>query len=876
MISRQVLFLAPCFFVCLSIGRGNFVTVRTDNALPADAISRLLVLNNSANRQISGNDTISLQCACLHRVLASPQLSRVLGLQDRDRKIYTSVHSIDEEHNTAKLRLCADVLMKTCQRRTSTFGSPNFLTEFLTVRLALPWKWLLNCCREIPFYELKSFHVQFDRSLPSLSGMPVQVVRKRREAPLSSHRIKNCPLILVADHLFFTHVGGMNVALTAREMLSAVKFADAIFRSTDFDGDGMGDNVGFSIANITVIETPSASGLVYGSSAASAREYLDNFAHNNFEQFCLAVAFTYIDFEDGSDAASFMPQTDPSHRERGICSKIQFCSRELKVGCSFNTLVVSYLNRGVPTPRATAHITLAHELGHSFGSEHDTADCQQSIQGHSLMHSAFETKDDIADMDPQFSLCSIRQINPVLAKQGRCLTPRFRPMCGNTIVDDGEECDCGTQDMCEMIDKCCTPADVALADPDKPCKLRSSKGAQCSGITSPCCTPDCKFTPAASNRTCRGQMECSRKATCDGSSSDCLPSLPKPNGTLCRMGSRLCERGLCLYSVCKKKNLTKCLCPSKDDHCKVCCKENATTVCLRAEQFGITGIHGGPVYHPQGDACGKNYSGSCNAGHVCMYGSIPPYSPDTFSQDEDMSFLEWLYIYWQHVLIVASVFLAFVFGFYVVLRRYRIKQARALEMAHVAMLLRQSRQRHQYCAESLESVNDFSRALMQLVETGNLKRGYVNAVTRLHYLFPSAPLQILTQTVELSSKEDVAVRLLLNMEYPMVGSRSSLRTSSMVGLDTTGMETGHVTSPVSFDVFDSSPDLREPPQQLDLLQGDMVVAEKEQRQPCIVSSLALNTEAVIDDYSDAQGMQLAADSKSDVGSYSESQISQLH
>lgn len=94
--------------------------------------------------------------------------------------------------------------------------------------------------------------------------------------------------------------------------------------------------------------------------------------------------------------------------------------------------------------------TIAHELGHNFGMEHDHTDCEcpdkTCIMGPS---SSFPTP-------TNWSSCSVDQmINAFKHGIDICLfnkpTTVFRPSCGNGIVDAGERCDCGPEVMHESV-----------------------------------------------------------------------------------------------------------------------------------------------------------------------------------------------------------------------------------------------------------------------------------------------------------------------------------------------------------------------------------------------------------------------------------------
>jgi len=88
-------------------------------------------------------------------------------------------------------------------------------------------------------------------------------------------------------------------------------------------------------------------------------------------------------------------------------------------------------------------------------------------------------------------------------------------MCGNGIVDDGEECDPGqgTQSNCCDVNTC---------------KFKSN--AVCEPANSPCCLPTCSFAPAT--QVCRPSRDsrCDTAEFCTGNSSSCPTDVMSNNG----------------------------------------------------------------------------------------------------------------------------------------------------------------------------------------------------------------------------------------------------------------------------------------------------------------------------------------------------------
>ncbi|CDQ85147.1 unnamed protein product [Oncorhynchus mykiss] len=117
-------------------------------------------------------------------------------------------------------------------------------------------------------------------------------------------------------------------------------------------------------------------------------------------------------------------------------------------------------------------------------------------------------------------------------------TESGQPICGNGLVEPGEECDCGYSDQCR--DQCCYDAD----QPDnRKCKLKPNK--VCSPSQGPCCTPECYYK--GRNEKCREESECAHQGMCNGGTAQCPTSEPKANFTACHGETQVCLNGVSGY-----------------------------------------------------------------------------------------------------------------------------------------------------------------------------------------------------------------------------------------------------------------------------------------------------------------------------------------
>lgn len=495
-----------------------------------------------------------------------------------------------------------------------------------------------------------------------------------------------CTLYIQTDTYLWNHTRRHhdNDLDTREEIASLVaqhiKAVNHIYENSDFGGIR---GLKFIVQRLRINDTQACEGSrrqtnPFCPSNIDVSNFLNLNSQFNHNDFCLAYIFTYRDFTGGTLGLAWVAST--SGASGGICEKYKSYTenqngKQVQTKRSLNTGIITFVNYNSRVPPKVSELTLAHEIGHNFGSPHDfPPECRPGgSQGNFIMYSSATSGE--RSNNNKFSNCSMRNITNVLHsvisgdEKNNCFEEDDGPFCGNKIVEEGEECDCGYNAQ-ECTEQCCVPREFTGFDAyGGSTSCQRIRGKQCSPSEGPCCSDDCTF--AGYEKMCRPETECSHSQTCDSHQSSCPAPSPKPNMTECNNGTQVCMNGKCEGSICKKYAMEECFLTSKtgakpEDMCEVACQQqDKPNTCKRTSEIPEMRHMSGLKLRP-GSPC-DDFLGYCDVFQICRQvdtdGPLARLKSKVFNQRTLTSIKQWAIIHWWVCALAAIAFMMLMYIF---------------------------------------------------------------------------------------------------------------------------------------------------------------------------------------------------------------------
>ncbi|XP_016101906.1 disintegrin and metalloproteinase domain-containing protein 10-like, partial [Sinocyclocheilus grahami] len=446
----------------------------------------------------------------------------------------------------------------------------------------------------------------------------IPVSRSKRKVDQSK---TSCLLHLHADHRFYKRFGSVEAVVA--QVASYMKAVNDIYDKAEFDGIEL---VHFKVKFLTVItkEDPSSP---LGKTHIGPEKLLCLFSETNWNDYCLSYLLTNRDF---SGVLGLAWEGKPGNFSPSALDKSQhkpFLDKH-KSSSDFD----------FETPNL--HFT-QHDEGSDCGGLEITGD-----KGRFLMFPQASYK--IEENSDKFSPCSLRHMSRILnIKKDKCFVVSEHPICGNRIVEEGEECDVGHDES----DPCCysskEPAGIE-------CRLKLEK--QCSPSQGLCCSSHCVFKEFG--LMCERQSECRNRSVCTGSSAVCPEPAAKPDMTICSDGTRVCFNGECGLSLCALYEMVQCDCLGENrmEKCHMCCqqRDKPNTCASTTSSVLLHYFSGKHVALVPGAPCSGN-RGYCDRFKVCRIldadGPIARLKNSFLKLDEFDDLAGWMKAHWWAILL---------------------------------------------------------------------------------------------------------------------------------------------------------------------------------------------------------------------------------
>ncbi|XP_071138176.1 disintegrin and metalloproteinase domain-containing protein 10-like isoform X2 [Mytilus edulis] len=529
-----------------------------------------------------------------------------------------------------------------------------------------------------------------------------EVLNREKRAPLGDKNA--CFLFMQADPKLFNKINSAynNEVLAKEDIVGTFAshvdaintiYSNTVFKTFDNSIDYKG--IRFKIQR-TKIMTDATEKCKTSQAKTLCSDNIDvsNFLNENslidHSAFCLAYIFTYRDFTQGTLGLAWVGSSGQA--SGGICEQYKsFPEGGKQVMKSLNTGIVTLVNYGDDVAPRVSQLTFAHEVGHNFGSPHDNGQlcapygtgASDAGQGNYIMY-ASATKGNQPHND-EFSPCSKDNMTRVMdavfnGRYGKknCFQNDNAAFCGNSIVEAGEQCDCGYHEDC--TDECC----VGRQSDGSGCTLKAGK--ICSPSQGGCCDPD-SCAPYTTAKLCRPATDCAAESNCTGQATCPKSDAKEDYVSYCNDYTKVCVDGLCTGSLCSKVDYVakskvtwvECFVKAPGDtvadkeiQCLLGCKINNTDDCYSSEsdaagkpgpfQDLITEIRSKKedqaykVELPAGSPC-NNFQGYCDVFKRCRgvdaEGPLSRLKNLLFSSETFTNIKDWITEYWWAVILIA-------------------------------------------------------------------------------------------------------------------------------------------------------------------------------------------------------------------------------
>lgn len=210
-------------------------------------------------------------------------------------------------------------------------------------------------------------------------------------------------------------------------IINSLIFANNIFETSDFDNDGIPDDLGFKIKLITIyttLESHDKHFKLEKSDPIEATEYLKLFSNYTMlpKDICVNILLTSQIFKRKHISVSHVLPT--SNMKSGLSLKKRggaLCAKS-----AVNRMIVTNkIENNYYVPVFITQLALIHELGHIFGATHDSGACNGFVMSPQFQYFANVTS-------YKFSNCSTPHILQHLDECGFCLKKwKTKSHCGN-------------------------------------------------------------------------------------------------------------------------------------------------------------------------------------------------------------------------------------------------------------------------------------------------------------------------------------------------------------------------------------------------------------------------------------------------------------